>query len=251
MELTFILIFLVALAGFIKGFVGFGLSLVLITVLISSGIPTTKFLPILVPIFVILDIILYFENRKNVKLDFKENFTLHYTTLMSLFFGIMLGSYLLTVMDASIIKLIFAIIVLIVIFFLVEKVGDPEMTIPSERSNGFFGGITGVLTGLFTLNAVPPSIYLLYHKYPKEKYMGALVTFLIFSDLILVAVYLMNGFFTLEGFMISLKLLGIVLVGFFVGIVLRRVFPSKYFKSVVILVLAINSLKMIMDFFVG
>ena len=58
------------------------------------------------------------------------------------------------------------------------------MKIPSEKSNGVFGFVSGVLTGLFTLNAIPVSIYLLFNQYPKDKYMGSLVTFLMFSDII-------------------------------------------------------------------
>ncbi len=249
MELTLTLIILIILSGIIKGFTGFGLSLILISVLIEMGIHPFEFLPILVPLFVILDIILYFENRKNVKLDFKENFTLHYTTLMTLFLGILLGTYLLEFSNATYLKLVFAIIVLILIFLLIEKVNNHQMKIPSEKSNSFFGFGSGILTGLFTMNAIPPSIYMIYHQYPKEKYMGSLVTFIIFTDLLLIAVYLFKNMFTLEGFIISLKLLGLVLIGFFIGILFRKYLSTKHFKAIVILILAINSVKIIFDFF--
>ena len=249
MELTIFLIFLIALAGLIKGFVGFGLSLILISVLLEVGFAPIELLPILVPLFVVLDILLYFENKEFVKLDFKENFTLHPTTLMTLFIGIISGAYLLTIVDGSILKLIFSILVLITIFFLIEKVDLHQMRIPSERLNGIFGSIGGIMTGMFTLNAVPVSIYLLFHQYPKNKYMGALVTFLIFSDIILVAVYLYGGMFTYQGFLISIKLILIVLVGFFIGTYIRRKVNSKYFKAIVIFILAVSSVKSIIDFF--
>ena len=243
------LIGLVILAGFIKGFVGFGLSLVLISVLIEAGIPPSQLLPILVPLFIVLDIMLYFENRKHVTLDFKENFTLHPTTLMTLFIGLLIGTYLLTVTNVDILKLGFAFLVLIVIFFLIGKVDTHQMRIPSEKSNGFFGIITGLLTGLFTLNAAPTSIYLLFYQYPKEKYMGSLVTFIIFSDLLLVAVYLFKDLFTLSGFFTSSKLFVLVLLGFLIGSYGRRNIKGKYFKAFVILILALNSLKIIFDYF--
>lgn len=249
MELTFFLGLLIALAGFIKGFVGFGLSLILISVLLEVGFSPIELLPILVPIFVILDILLYLENKKFVNLDFKENFTLHSTTLMTLFIGIIFGAYLLTVVDGEILKLIFAIFVLITIFFLIEKVNLHQMRIPSEKENCGFGLVSGILTGMFTLNAVPISIYLLFHQYPKEKYMGSLVTFLIFSDILLVAVYLYGEMFTYSGFITSLKLIGLVLFGFFIGSFIRRRISSKYFKAIVILILAISSVKSIIDFF--
>ncbi len=249
MELTLYLILFIILAGFIKGFVGFGLSLVLISVLLQAGFKPTELLPILVPLFVILDILLYFENRKFVKLDFKENFTIHPTTLMTLFLGILIGTYLLTITGAEVLKLVFAILVLIGIFFLIEKVDIHTMKIPSERKNGIFGFFTGILTGLFTINAIPTSLYLLYHQYPKEKYMGSLVTFLIFSDILLVAIYLFKELFTFEGFIVSLQLVSMVLVGFGLGALVRRKVSSKYFKSIVILVLAISSLKIIFEFF--
>ena len=247
-DFTIWIVLLIALAGFIKGFTGFGLSLILISVLIELGIPPETFLPIIVPLFVTLDILLYIENRKHVTLNFKENFTLHSTTLITLFIGILLGTYLLTIAGTEILKLVFAITVLIIIFFLIEKVDKSNMKLPSERSNGFFGLGTGILTGLFTLNSVPTSLYLLYNQYSKEKYMGALVTFLMISNLLLVSVYLFKELFTLEGFIISMQLIGIVLVGFFLGSFIRRHVPTKHFKAIVILILALNSLKIIFDF---
>lgn len=249
MELTLVLIILIALSGLIKGFVGFGLSLILISVLLEAGIAHKELLPILVPLFIILDVLLFWENRKNVSLDFKENFSLHPTTLMTLFLGTLLGTYLLTVIEGDILKLVFAGIVLVVIFFLIEKVSLHQMKIPSERDNGVFGGVTGVLTGLFTLNAVPTTLYLLYHQYPKEKYMGSLVTFLMISDIILVAVYLFKGLFTVEGLITSLQLMFMVLVGFGIRVYLRRHVSSSHFKAIVILILALNSLKIIFDYF--
>jgi uncharacterized membrane protein YfcA len=92
MELSLVLVLLIVLSGFIKGFTGFGLSLILISVLFEMGYTVSEFLPILVPLFVVLDIILYLENRKNIKLDFNENFTLHPTTLMTLFIGVLFGT---------------------------------------------------------------------------------------------------------------------------------------------------------------
>ena len=249
MELTIYLIILVIIAGLIKGFVGFGLSLVLISVLMGAGISPSEFMPILVPLFVILDSLLFYENRKNVKLDFNENFTLHPTTLMTLFLGILLGTFLLTITKGTFLKLIFAILVLIIIFFLLEKVNSHQMRVPSEKNNGIFGLVTGILTGLFTLNAITPSLYLLYHQYPKEKYMGSLVTFLMISNILLVAIYLFKELFTLEGLLISIKLFSIVLIGFLIGSYLRKKISSSYFKSIVILVLALNSLKIIFDYF--
>ncbi len=249
-EITLTIILLAIFSGFIKGFAGFGLTLVLMAVLFEVTTPT-NFMPIIVPLFVFLDILLYFENRKNLTLDFKENFTLHPTTLMTLFIGILFGTYLLTkISDPSILKLIFAFLVLILLFLLVEKVDLHQMKIPSERSNGFFGLGTGILTGLFTMNGIPTTIYLLYHQYSKEKYMANLVTFLIFSDIILIAVYLFKDLFTLSGFLISMELMAFVVVGFVAGIYVRRYISSKTFKSLVILILAINSLKIIFDYFV-
>ncbi|MCA9495869.1 MAG: sulfite exporter TauE/SafE family protein [Nanoarchaeota archaeon] len=247
MDLTLSLILLIVLSGFIKGFTGFGMSIILISVLFEVGFKPYEFLPIIVPIFVVLDIILYFENRKNITLDFKENFTLHPTTLMTLFLGILLGTYLLTIIDATYLKISFAVLVLIILFFLIEKVDIYQMKIPSERENGFFGFGAGILTGLLTMNAVPTTLYLMYHQYPKEKYMGNLVTFMIFSDIILVAVYLFKELFVVEYLTTSLIFLLITIVGFFIGAYLRRFVPTKHFKSIVILVLAINSLKIIFE----
>lgn len=249
MELTIVLILLIVLAGFIKGFVGFGLSLILITVLLEAGFKPTELLPILVPLFIILDLLLFWENRKYFKLDFKENFTLHPTTLMTIFLGILLGTYLLKVIETDILKLIFAITILILIIFLVGKVNMHQMRIPSERSNGVFGAVSGVLTGLFTINAIPVSLYLLFYQYPKEKYMGALVTFLMITDLLLVAVYLFGDLFTLEGFLVSFQLIFITLAGFLGGSWVRRRINTSKFKVIVILILMLNSIKIIYDYF--
>lgn len=247
MELTLTLMLLIVLSGFIKGFTGFGLSIILISVLFELDFHPWEILPLIVPIFVILDFILYLQNRESIKMDFEENFTLHPTTLMTLFLGVLLGTYLLTVLDVTFLKITFAILVLIVLFFLLEKVDLHQMKIPTERNNGYFGFVTGVLTGLLTMNAVPPTLYLMFHQYPKEKYMGNLVTFLVVSDILLVAVYLFKELFSVELFITSLIFLLITFVGFFLGTYLRKFVPTKHFKAIIIIVLALNSLKIIFE----
>lgn len=249
MDLTLGLIGLTIVAGFLKGLVGFGLSVILISVLLGVGIPAKELLPILVPLFVTLDLILFIENRKLVTLDYRENFTLHPYTLMTLFISILLGTYFLTTINGEYLKLAFAILILISLFFLVEKVDLHQMKIPTEEENFFFGLIAGFLTGLFTMNAIPPSLYMIFKQYSKDKYMASLVTFLLVSDILLVSVYLFKELFTVSGFLISLKLLGIVLVGFFIGVYSRKHLSSSHFKSVVILILAVSSLKIIFQFF--
>lgn len=249
MELTLTLIILTILAGLVKGLVGFGLSLILISVLLNIGLSPTELLPILVPIFVILDLILYYQNRNHITINYNENFTLHSTTLMTLFIGILLGTFTLTIFDAEYLKLLFAFIVLILLLFLIEKVDLHQMRIPSKKQNAFFGTISGFLTGLFTMNAIPASLYLIYHQYPKEKYMASLVTFLLFSDIILISVYLFKNLFTISGLIISLELIVIVILGFLIGSYFRNKLSSSHFKSIVILILAISSLKIIFNFF--
>lgn len=249
MELSMIVIVLMLISGLIKGFVGFGLSLLLISVLLGAGFLPNELMPIMVPLFVILDLILYFEHRKHMKIDYKTNFALHSSTLMWLFIGTLFGSYLLLSFEVGILKLAFACVILLSLFLLVLKVNEHDIIIPDERQNGVFGFITGIMAGLFTVNGIPATIYLLFHQYPKEKYMATLVTFLLISDVILVSVYLYSGLFTLEGLLFSLQLLVLVLVGFGAGSILRNYVSQSLFKSIVIMVLALNAFKIIFEYF--
>lgn len=248
-EFSYFLIMMVLLSGIIKGLVGFGFSMILIIVLLDLGISQTELMPILVPLFVALDILLYFENRKHIQIDYKINFALHSSTLMSLFIGILLGTYFLLELNVEFLKLFFAIFVLIILALLVSKVDKHQILVPDEKQNGLFGFVAGFMTGLFTLNGIVATIYLLYHQYPKEKYMATLVTFLLLSDIVLVGVYLFTGLFTISGFVLSLQILIIVLLGFGVGVYLRRLLPARLFKGVVITILALNSIKIIFDYF--
>jgi len=249
MEITIILFLFAILAGLIKGFSGFGLSLILISVLFEMGFTANEFLPILVPLFVVLDLILYFENRKHLVLDYKENFTIHHITLMTLFVGTMIGTYFLKIIDAEFLKLSLGFLILIALFLLIEKISAYQMKIPNEKNNGIFGFVTGILTGLFTMNGIPTTIYLMYHQYPKDKYMANLVTFLLFSDIVLVSVYLFGGLFTLSGLLVSLKLMFMVLLGFVGGIFLRKKVSNKIFKTIIIIILMLNAMKIIFNFF--
>ena len=251
MEITVGLFIFAIIAGLIKGFSGFGLTLILISVLFEIGYTANEFLPILVPLFVLLDLILYFENRKHLNLNFKENFTIHHITIMTLFIGTMIGTYLLNIIDATFLKLGLGVLILILLFLLITKLDSEEMIIPNEKQNGLFGFCTGILTGLFTMNGIPATIYLMYHQYNKQKYMANLVTFLLFSDIILISVYLFKDLFTLAGLFISLKLSLMVLFGFFAGIGLRKFVSNKMFKGIVIVILMINGVKMIFDFFMN
>lgn len=250
-EFSYFLILIVLLSGIIKGVVGFGFSMILIVVLLDLGIPQTELMPILVPLFVVLDILLYFENRKHIQIDYKINFALHSATLMSMFLGILLGTYFLLELNVDFLKLFFAFFVLIILALLVSKIDKHQILIPDDRQNSVFGFIAGFMTGLFTLNGIVATIYLLYHQYPKEKYMATLVTFLLLSDIILVGVYLFTGLFTLSGFIISLQILVIVLLGFALGVYLRNILPARLFKGTVIIILALNSIKIIFDYFIA
>lgn len=225
--------------------------MILIVVLLDLGIPQTELMPILVPLFVVLDILLYFENRKHIQIDYKINFALHSATLMSMFLGILLGTYFLLELNVDFLKLFFAFFVLIILALLVSKIDKHQILIPDDRQNSVFGFIAGFMTGLFTLNGIVATIYLLYHQYPKEKYMATLVTFLLLSDIILVGVYLFTGLFTLSGFIISLQILVIVLLGFALGVYLRNILPARLFKGTVIIILALNSIKIIFDYFIA
>lgn len=247
-ELSFVIILLMLLSGFIKGFVGFGFSIVLIFVLLSMGVKQTELMPILVPLFVVLDILLYLEHRKKFSIEYETNFALHPTTLMTTFIGVLLGTYLLLEFDVEILKLFFAVSVLLILGLLIFKVDKHQIKVPDERQNGFFGSFAGLMTGLFTLNGIVASIYLLYHQYPKEKYMVTLVTFLLLSDIILVSVYLFAGLFTVAGFILSMQILVIVLIGFYGGVLVRKYVSARVFKMVIITVLAVNSGRVILDF---
>lgn len=250
-EISMVIILLMLLSGFIKGFVGFGFSMILIVVLLDMGIKQTELMPILVPLFVVLDILLYIENRKHINIktvDYKTNFALHPTTLMTTFVGVLLGTYLLLEFDVEILKLFFAISVLIILTLLIYKVDKHQIKVPDERQNVAFGSFAGLLTGLFTLNGIVATIYLLYHQYPKEKYMAVLVTFLLLSDIILVSVYLFAGLFTVSGLILSMQILLIVLVGFYGGVFMRNYVSARLFKLVIITILAANSGKIIIEF---
>ena len=247
-ELSLVIVLLMLLSGFIKGFVGFGFSMILIIVLLDMGVKQTELMPILVPLFVVLDVLLYIEHRKHFSLDYQTNFALHPSTLMGTFMGVLLGTYLLLEFNVEIFKLFFAISVLIILALLIYKVDKHQIKVPDERQNGIFGSFAGLMTGLFTLNGIVATIYLLYHQYPKEKYMATLVTFLLLSDIILVGVYLFAGFFTISGFILSMQILLIVLIGFYGGVLVRKYVSAKLFKIVIITILGVNSGKIIVEF---
>ncbi|MFP4401733.1 MAG: TSUP family transporter [Candidatus Nanoarchaeia archaeon] len=251
MEFTLTIILLILLSGFIKGFVGFGMSLLLIGALLNIGIEPSELMPILVPLFVILDILLFLEHRKHFSIEYDINISLHPTTLMATFIGTLLGTALLLQFDVDFLKIVFAVAVLVIVIVLISKVDKHQISVPDEKHNGAFGLIAGIFTGLFTLNGIIATIYLMYHQYPREKYMVTLVTFLLLSNIILVSVYLFANLFTIEGLIISAMILGVILIGFAVGSFLRKYVSASVFKSVVIVVLAVNSIKILVEYFLA
>ena len=74
-----------------------------------------------------------------------------------------------------------------------------------------------------------------------------MVTYLIITDILLVAIYLFKDLFSLALIKTSIIFLLITITGFLAGSYLRNHVPSKHFKAIVILVLALNSLKIIFD----
>lgn len=233
------------LAGFIKGFSGFGTSIILSGALLIFYAPR-EIIPVLALISIILNLMLIVEHKKYFK-TYKSNFAFQKETLIFLLLGTILGTYLLKILNTSVIKIIFGITILVFLFLLKHKVSKHKFKIPVWEQNAFLGGLTGLFSGLINVNGPPVMIYGLHQQYNKIKLMRSMLVFLLLADFITIITFSINGLYSSISFMRFISFFPIIILGFIFGKFTRQKTDDTKFKKIIMIFLGIISIQLILD----
>lgn len=215
----------VILAGLLTGFSKFsigGMGLLVLPILMIS-FPGPEALAIMLPIYVITDILAVLSYKSKVSWGVLARF------LPLSFLGILVASQFLASINADQFVTLLGILIILMIalgFYLDYRPATFMQKPWAAYSMGFFGGIVTMLA-----NAAGPifSLFLLEQKLDKETYVSTRAWAFFIVNFIKLPLYFSLGFLSLESAEASLYALPGLLVGAFIGYrVLKKVKPVQF-----------------------
>lgn len=221
------------LAGLIQGLTGFGLALVSVSILINFLSPKLV-VPTVVILSIFTNIIILFEARKWV--DLRRIWPL----MMAGIVGMPLGTYLLVVLDASILKVfIGAVIALFAIAFLM---GFKKQIRNEKLAFAPVGFISGLLQGSTSLSGPPVILFFVNQGVEKQVFRANLVAYFTVLSLATIPVFVLGGIITKEVINHVLWFLPAMIIGVIAGIKLAHKVKETLFRNLALIIVTIAGL---------
>ena len=221
----------IALAGVIRGIVGFGAGMIIVTSLAIIYDPITGVIMLVlldIPSAIQLGPSIYRHTR------WKVIFTLFLLALPS----IPLGVWVLSISEPELMRRSISLFVLA--FAILNATGWRIRTTPNIATNLFVGGLSGFLTGVSALGGPPIILYFLSLRYPKEVFRSSTLTFLILSSFFALIFYFVNDLITLRHLYIFLLATPIYLISMWFGTsIFKRVSERKFRQIAIIIIMLI------------
>ena len=223
-----ILIFVIFLASTVKATVGFGFALVS-TPLLLPILDLTTIVPIIMPLVLINDYIIAFENKKYLKPD--KILPIAGSAIL----GIPLGIIILSNLDMYVLKIIISIIILIAALFLFT---GKTINIKREKLTSMFAGFfSGILVSTSGLSGPPITIFLINQKWEKLDFRNNLALYFSIIDTVTVISLFISGFITQETLIANLYLIPSVLIGYLIGKNILPIINQQLFTKLIIVII--------------
>ena len=223
-----ILIFVIFLASTVKATVGFGFALVS-TPLLLPILDLTTIVPIIMPLVLINDYIIAFENKKYLKPD--KILPIAGSAIL----GIPLGIIILSNLDMYVLKIIISIIILIAALFLFT---GKTINIKREKLTSMFAGFfSGILVSTSGLSGPPITIFLINQKWEKLDFRNNLALYFSIIDTVTVISLFISGFITQETLIANLYLIPSVLIGYLIGKNILPLINQQLFTKIIIVII--------------
>jgi uncharacterized membrane protein YfcA len=232
-------------AGLITGFSKFsvgGMGLLILPV-IMIAFPGPQALGIILPMYIVTDILAVASYRKNI------SWPLLIRLLPLCLTGLSLGGWLLSRLDASQFTLLLALIIIamLVLGLLLDNLQSNVMR-HSLAANiiGFIGGVVSMIS-----NAAGPlfSLYFLEQKLDKATYVSTRSWAFLLINLVKIPMLLSIGVLSVESTMMSLQALPGLVVGALIGYFLLTKLNLNQFKWLIRLMAIIAAAKLLMTVF--
>lgn len=203
LTLTLIMI-IIFLAAIVMGVTSFGFALIAVP-LLNLLLPLKTLVPILILYGVIIDIILLLPIYKHLNLK-----GMSYLVGMGIL-GVPLGTWLLVILDESILKIGVGVIIILSAWALYSGY---RVQIKNEKLGNAVAGFTsGVLNGSLTMSGPPVILFYSNQQLEKQVFRANLAFYFLLTTVITVPVMMINGLITPEVLNIAVSMSPSLLIG--------------------------------------
>ncbi len=221
------------LAGTIQGLTAFGFVLISVPILVIFLSPKIV-VPIIVMHRFLISLVILFETRKWV--DLKRIWPLLITSLA----GLPLGTYLLIVMDASMLKVLIG--VLIIPFAIAFLIGFKRQIKNEKLAFAPIGFFSGVLIGSTALSAPPVALFFANQGMEKQTFRANLMAHAVVLTSAAVPAFMLGGILTTEVIKYTIWFLPALVLGAITGIKLSHRVDEKLFRNIIITLIIVAGL---------
>ena len=234
--------FIVFVAAFVRAVSGFGYALVA-TPLLTFIIEPKSVVVINVILGGLTNVLVLFHMRRHVDLR-----RLAFICIGSIL-GVSLGAYLLSSLDASIIKL--AIAVIVVPFSVLLLLGHSHQFNREALSCGVAGFLGGTFGASTSLSGPPVVLFLLNQGLVKERFIGTLAAYFLFICVISIGAFASLDMVTIDLLTTVAILLPALGLGSYVGLKVLPKIDAALFKKIALSVVSAAALVIIVSILMG
>jgi uncharacterized protein len=157
----------------------------------------------------------------------------------------LLGAFLIGVLPQPVLQLILGIFLIVTSTSLLVK---PESKLPANTATFIAGGsVTGFITALVGTGGALRAAMLQGFNIEKVKYIATAATIALATDVTRIPVYISQGFLAEQYYLYIPALLGIALVGSFIGRKIVTRINQELFRKIVLIAILLVSIKFIIE----
>lgn len=224
---SFIIVFF---ASVIQGTVGFGFSLIAVP-LLAFILPMKIIVPIAVVYNLVINIMVVLTTKKYIRLR------KIWIMIVCGIIGIPIGVFGLKNLNPEVLKAIIGFLICITSISMAKgyKVKFNRVKI----SYGITGFISGVLNGSLSMSGPPIVLFLSNEGYDKNEFRANLATYATITNILTIIAFMFSGLLSTDMLHIIGTNIISLLLGTSIGIIIASKITDKYFKKIVLLLLAI------------
>ncbi|MFC1900846.1 sulfite exporter TauE/SafE family protein [Chloroflexota bacterium] len=233
---------IVLVASFVRSISGFGYALIS-TPLLTFIFETKSVVVMNIILGSVTNIMVLYHTRKHI--DAKRAIII----IAGSAFGVPLGTYLLSVLDPSIIKLIIA--VLVIPFSIILMLGHSHKFSHDSIGCGIAGFLSGVLATSTSLGGPPIALFLLNQGLTPERFVGTMAAYFICISIMSIGAFTSQGLVTLEILKNAAILLPTLIIGSYIGVRILPKINVVLFKRITSSILCFTAVAIIVSFVIG
>ena len=218
------------LAGATQGLTSFGFALVSVPIMIIFLSPKIV-VPLIIMYSLLVNLVILFETRHWV--DLKRIWRLIIAGIV----GMPLGTYLLVVLDASVLKVLIG--ALIIPFAIAFLRGFKKQIKNEKLALAPVGFLSGFLMGSTTLAGPPVILFFVNQGVEKQIFRANLVAYFTVLTLATIPTYVIAGVITTEVISYAIRFLPAVILGAITGIKLSHKVDEKLFRNIALIIITI------------